>query len=34
MPIINRIADYFDEMQGWRHQLERSSEPSLINGLP
>ena len=26
MPIINRIADYFDEMQGWRHQMHVNPE--------
>ena len=26
MPIINRIADYFDEMQGWRHYLHAYPE--------
>ena len=27
MPIINRIADYFDEMQAWRHHMH--SHPEL-----
>ena len=26
MPIINRIADYFDEMQGWRHHIHTHPE--------
>ena len=26
MPIINRIADYFDEMQGWRHHIHANPE--------
>ena len=26
MPIINRIADYFDEMQGWRHHMHTYPE--------
>ena len=26
MPIINRIADYFDEMQAWRHQMHANPE--------
>ena len=26
MTIINRIADYFEEMQGWRHQLHANPE--------
>jgi amidohydrolase len=26
MPIINRIADYFDEMQGWRHHMHANPE--------
>ena len=26
MPIINRIADYFDEMQGWRHHMHARPE--------
>ncbi len=26
MPTINRIADYFDEMQGWRHHLHANPE--------
>ena len=26
MPIINRISDYFDEMQGWRHHIHANPE--------
>ena len=26
MPVINRISDYFDEMQGWRHQMHSNPE--------
>ena len=26
MAIINRIADYFDEMQGWRHHMHAYPE--------
>ena len=26
MPVINRIADYFDEMQGWRHHMHTNPE--------
>ncbi len=26
MPVINRISDYFDEMQGWRHQMHSYPE--------
>ena len=26
MPIINRIADYFDEMQEWRHHMHTHPE--------
>ena len=26
MPVINRISDYFDEMQGWRHQIHSNPE--------
>ena len=26
MAIVNRIADYFDEMQGWRHQIHSNPE--------
>ena len=26
MPIINRIADYFDEMQEWRHYMHANPE--------
>ena len=26
MPVINRIADFHDEMTGWRHDLHRIPE--------
>ncbi len=26
MPVINRISDYFEEMQGWRHQMHSNPE--------
>ena len=26
MPVINRIADYFDEMQAWRHHMHSNPE--------
>ncbi len=26
MPVINRISDYFDEMQGWRQQMHSNPE--------
>ena len=26
LPVINRISDYFDEMQGWRHHMHSNPE--------